>query len=141
MFLATALLLISLGTLGMAYRHAHPSDSSHQPPALERNPSQAIDCEKDLDCMANRGLLAATQLCPPYLDGQALARIRWTDAPLEPKFSQYRWTNETHRGVTYLGDRMLLQAAPNEFIRMTYECEMDTDSTTVLGVRMHEGHL
>lgn len=57
---------------------------------------KAIDaaCMQDLECIGNKGTVAAGTYCPQHIEKLAKNSVKWTDGTLEPKFSRFRWKDK-----------------------------------------------
>ena len=67
--------------------------------------------------------------------------FEWTDGVLEPKFSHYRWKDQSLGEITYIGDKIKFQNGFGAWIFHTYECDLDSTGTRVLDVRASPGRL
>jgi hypothetical protein len=148
--------VIFLGWLGV---HFLFSDSSEQPAkkTAKAEPAKAVPNEKVLEdkasrekekcdanplaCAGEKGFVEASVKCPRIVEKLAKYSVRWTDGMLEPKFSRYRWTDETKERVTYIGDKAEFQNGYGAYTAMIYECDMSADGKTVLDVRANPGRI
>ena len=58
------------------------------------------DCKQSLSCWAEKHTVAASIYCRRVVERLAAHDFEWTDGFLEPKFSHYRWSNQTCTSVT-----------------------------------------
>ena len=95
--------------------------------------------EDDLQCLGNKGIVAAGIYCPKEIERLAKFNVRWTDGAFEPKFSRFKWRDKKLGVITYIGDKAQFQNGFGAYHPIIYECDM-TDKY-VLGVRVKEGRL
>jgi hypothetical protein len=99
-------------------------------------------CAKDdLQCLGDKGAMAAGFRCPRVVEQLAIHSVRWTDGMLEAKFSRFRWKDKEAGTITYIGDRAEFQNGFGAFTPIIYECDLSADNETVIDVRAHEGRL
>jgi hypothetical protein len=79
--------------------------------------------------------------CKGPVERLAKNNFEWTDGLLEPKFSHYRWKNQSTGIITYIGDKIKFQNGFGAWIFHTYECDLDASGETVLEVRAQPGRL
>lgn len=89
-------------------------------------------CRKDLKCWGEEGWAGATTRCPDVIEKLAKWDFEWTDAWSEPKFSHYRWKDIDKGVVTYIGDKLKLQNGFGAWKHVTYTCDYDQTTQTVL---------
>jgi hypothetical protein len=95
----------------------------------------------DLQCLGDKGTIAAGVYCADQVEKLAKHSAKWTDGMLEPKFSHFRWRNQEKGEITYIGDKVQFQNGFGAFTNMIYECDMSADGKTILDVRVREGQL
>lgn len=98
-------------------------------------------CRTDLQCGGDKKSLAAIFKCQDPIEGLAKHQAEWTDGWLEPKFSHFRWKDQTRGIVTYFGDKIKFQNGFGAWTIHTYECDYDTEQDTALAVRAQPGRL
>lgn len=100
-------------------------------------------CRKDLACIGEKGVIAAGFTCVQSVERLAKHSVKWTDGTLEPKFSHYRWRDQSAGHVTFIGDKVQFQNGFGAFTNMIYECDLDmsTDQKAVVDVRVKPGRL
>jgi hypothetical protein len=91
--------------------------------------------------LRRKHFVAASVRCVPEVQRHAKFTHEWTDSTLEPKFGRYRWADQSHGTITYIGDKVRFQNGFGAWQNMTYECDVDTNSDQVIAVRVHEGRL
>ena len=100
------------------------------------------DCAKDdIQCLGDKGIVAAGVYCAPEVERHAKHSVRWTDGTFETKFNRFRWRNVPRQQITYIGDKVEFQNGFGAFTPVIYECDLDADNKTVLDVRVREGRL
>ncbi len=97
------------------------------------------DCAKDLQCAGDKGGLSAGLLCKKQIEGQAKNSVKWTDEALEPKFSHFRWKDQSAGIITHIGDKVQFQNGFGAYVNIIYEC--DLQGQTVIAVRTREGRI
>lgn len=106
---------------------------------------KAIDaaCMQDLECIGNKGTIAAGTYCPQHIEKLAKNSAKWTDGALEPKFSRFRWKDKEAGIVTHIGDKVQFQNGFGAHINMIYSCDLDMKQGqgAVVGVDAVEGRL
>ncbi len=106
---------------------------------------QAADaaCMKDLQCIGNKGVVAAGVYCPEHIEKLAKNSAKWTDGAMEPKFSRFRWKDKDAGIVTHLGDKLQFQNGFGAYVNMIYSCDLDMrqGQGVVVGVDAAEGKL
>ena len=107
-------------------------------PAPAKEPACAND---DLQCLGDKGVIAAGVYCEDQVERLAKHSVKWTDRMFEFKFSRFRWANKEAGEITYVGDKAQFQNGFGAFTPVVYECDMAADNKTVLDVRVSEGRL
>ena len=85
-------------------------------------------CKNDLQCSAKKHLAEANVRCKYLVESLATYDFEWTDAWLESKFGQFRWTDSATRPgvITYFGEKIKFQNSFGAWIHHRYECDFDT---------------
>lgn len=119
------------------------SDSTaHNSASTTTAAPEPVKCAaNDLHCVGEKHSIAASVHCPDMIERMAKHTHEWTDGVLEPKFSHYRWADQTQGVVTYIGDKVKFQNGFGAWTNMTYECDLDANTEQVVDVRVREGHL
>ena len=125
--------------LGFAFSWC-TSDSSN-PSTNSTSQVPDAECIKTLQCWGERHMVDASVRCDDFVERLAKNNFEWTDGILEPKFSHYRWKNETTGEVTYIGDKIKFQNGFGAWIFHTYECDLDATGQSVTDVRARPGRL
>lgn len=100
------------------------------------------ECKKDdLQCLGDKGVIAAGVYCQDQIEKHAMHSVKWTDGTFETKFSRFRWKDKANGIITYIGDKAEFQNGFGAFTPVIYECDLGTDQKTVLDVRVTEGRL
>ena len=99
------------------------------------------DCKQSLSCWAEKHTVAASIYCRRVVERLAAHDFEWTDGFLEPKFSHYRWSNQSSGAVTYIGDKIKFQNGFGAWTRYVYECDFSPSGNVVLDVRGRPGSL
>jgi len=95
--------------------------------------------EDDLQCLGNKGIVAAGIYCPKEIEKLAKYNVKWTDGSFEVKFSRFKWLDKKLGVITYMGDKAQFQTGFGAYQAVTYECDML--DKYVLGVHVNEGRL
>jgi len=113
------------------------------PPAFQRPKPTAAECRQNLSCWAEQHAIAAEVRCARAVERLALHDFEWTNSWTQPKFSRYRWKDQSKGTVTHIGDRIKFQNGFGAWTRSTYECDVDVNGSeaTVLDVRATSGRL
>ena len=99
-------------------------------------------CAKyDLQCLGDKGTIAAGIYCKDPVERMATHVVKWTDGTFEMKFSRFRWADQTAGTITYVGDKAEFQNGFGVYTPVIYECDLANDGKTVLDVRVREGRL
>lgn len=129
-----------------------PESSNTRPPsaesaapnarAPEQSASKAPECdETDLQCLGDKGSVAAGVYCKRPVEMLAQYSVRWTDGMLDLKFDRFRWKDKDAGIITYIGDKAEFQNGFGAYMPVIYECDLDKSNKTVLDVRIREGRL
>jgi hypothetical protein len=109
-------------------------------PVAETPPSDA--CAKDdLQCLGDKGVIAAGIYCKDRIARLAEHDVKWTDGTFDMKFSQFRWADKSAGTITYIGDKAEFQNGFGAYTPVVYECDLAGDGKTVLDARVSEGRL
>lgn len=118
------------------------SGSSGSPPAPEKPAQTEVACKSDdLQCLGDKGVVAAGVYCKDDVERLATHSVRWTDGTFEMKFSRFRWADQKAGVITYLGDKAEFQNGFGAYTPVTYECDLAPDNKTVIDARVREGRL
>lgn len=117
--------------------------------AEEREQAQAAaaklakqqECKKDIQCWGDEAAVSGTYDCTQLIERMAKHDFEWTDGMLEPKFSHYRWRDPEAGTITLIGDKIKMQNGFGAWTHMTYECDFNPISASVVDVRVAEGRL
>lgn len=130
---------IALGVIGLLAVFGIMADKDDSASKSRTRSKQCAD--GDLQCLGNKGVIAAGVYCKSEVEKRAKHSVRWIDGTFEMKFSRFRWSNKAHQEITYVGDKAEFQNGFGAYTRVVYECDLDPDNKTVLGVRVREGRL
>ncbi|MBR8435238.1 zinc ribbon domain-containing protein [Burkholderia cenocepacia] len=114
-------------------RPNHDSGSVHN-----EKPACAKD---DLQCLGEKGSIAASVYCKDPIERLAAHDVKWTDGTFDLKFSRLKWKDKAEGIITYVGDKVKFQNGFGAYSPMIYECDLAADNKTVLAVRAFEGRL
>ncbi|SDR37305.1 zinc-ribbon domain-containing protein [Paraburkholderia fungorum] len=119
------------------------SGKGDAPKAAESpTPVAAEKCNADdLQCLGDKGVVAAGVYCQDDIERLAKHSVKWTDGTFETKFSRFRWSNKKDGIITYVGDKAEFQNGFGAYTPVIYECDLGQDNKTVLDVRVREGRL
>jgi len=130
-------LVVVVILLGMGWMLWHSTT-----PEAKEDAQRSAACQKDdLQCIGEKGVVAAGIRCKDPIERLAAHDVKWIDGTFEMKFSRFLWLNQNDGTVTYLGDKAEFQNGFGAFTRVIYECDMDQDGKTVINVRVREGRL
>jgi len=104
-------------------------------------PDDLTTCRSDLSCWGEKAWIVAGVKCPALIEKEAKYSARWTTGFLEPKFSHHRWAEGSQDWVTVIGDKVVFQNGFGAEQRITYECDVDPESKSILAVRIIPGAL
>ncbi len=99
-----------------------------------------VDCRQDLNCWGNRHISTGVY-CEDHIERLAQYSHQWTDGFLESKFSRFRWKDQSAGTLTLIGDKIQFQNGLGAWQNHTYQCDIDPETNTVLGVRASPGRL
>lgn len=99
------------------------------------------ECMKDLKCWGDQHSISAAVYCAPFIEKLAKNSHEWTDGMLEPKFSHFRWKDQSQGYVTFIGDKIQYQNGFGAWINHVYECDFDPRTDSVLDVRASAGKI
>lgn len=128
----------------MAARQREAAERARVEQSRSPKEKQALkdkDCRPNLQCWGNKQNSAAIFSCQDHIEKLAKHQAEWTDGWLEPKFSHFRWKDETRGIVTYIGDRIKFHNGFGAWTFYTYECDYDTKHEIALAVRAQLGRL
>lgn len=129
--------LVSFGIVAALYSAFFSKDA----PKVSEAQKEA-QCLRSLQCWGDRYNAAADTHCPAFVEKLARFSARWTDTGLfEPKFSRFRWLDESAGTLTYVGDKVEFQNAFGAWQPILYECDYDPRTKTILDVRIQPGRL
>jgi len=116
---------------------------SSKDPSTNQSPPKVsdADCKKTLQCWGDRHSISAGVRCQRYVEKLAKFSHKWTDGVLEPKFSHFRWKNQSTGVVTFIGDKVQFQNGFGAWQNHIYECDFDPSAEQVLDVRARPGQL
>ncbi|RZF23908.1 zinc ribbon domain-containing protein [Paraburkholderia sp. UYCP14C] len=98
-------------------------------------------CTDDLQCQAEKAIVAADTYCKVPIERLATHEVRWTAAPNEMKFSYFRWTDQPGGTITYVGDKAEFRNDVGIYTPIIYQCSLASDGQTVLDVSASAGRL
>jgi hypothetical protein len=105
----------------------------------QRKAEAEASCRADLKCFIESEMRYANAYCPEYVERLAKYSHEWTNGWLSSKFTRWKWKDQSKRQVTFLGDQIKLQNGFGAWAVHIYECDWDTATQTVLGVRVRPG--
>ncbi|MGF6664984.1 hypothetical protein QF000_006652 [Paraburkholderia atlantica] len=135
--------IVVLGLIGWIAAEMFGGSSSNSSEAPADKPAAVEQACKsdDLQCLGDKGVVAAGVYCKDKVERLATHSVRWTDGTFDTKFSRFRWADKAAGTITYVGDKAEFQNGFGAFTPVTYECDLASDNKTVLAVRAHEGRL
>lgn len=98
-------------------------------------------CKSDLQCWGDKNAVMAAVTCQPLIEKMAKWDHKWTDGILEPKFSRFRWRDQSRGVVTYVGDKLQLQNGFGAWGNVIYECDFEPTTERVSDIRITQGRL
>lgn len=116
-------------------------DEREQAQAAAAKLAKQQECKKDLHCWGDEAAVSGTYDCTQLIERMAKHDFEWTDGMLEPKFSHYRWRDPEAGTITLIGDKIKMQNGFGAWTHMTYECDFNPISDSVVDVRVAEGRL
>lgn len=133
--------LVILGLAGWILVEIFGGESSHPSAAEKPAPAESACKAGDLQCLGDKGVVAAGVYCKDEVERLATHSVKWTDGTFDTKFSRFRWADQKTGAITYVGDKAEFQNGFGAFSPVIYECDLAADNKTVLDVRAHEGRL
>jgi hypothetical protein len=103
--------------------------------------AEEAQCRQSLQCWGDRNSLWAATLCDDAVERLAKYSHEWTDGWLDAKFTHFRWKDQGHGVMTYIGDKIRFQNGFGAWQPHVYECDLDTHTHTVLAARAQPGRL
>ncbi len=91
-------------------------------------------CQASLQCWGDKHSIAASVICPDFVEQLANYDSEWTDGLLEFKFSRFAWHDYKKGLLTYIGDQIKFQNGFGAWIPHIYHCDFDPFSQQVLAV-------
>lgn len=101
-------------------------------------------CKENLACWSDRFLAEAEVDCKTAIDHRAIHETKWNDGFLTPMFTRFGWGGKgqtSHSQIRFIGDAVLFQNGFGAFTPMSYVCELDTSTKSVVSVDIFEGRL
>lgn len=114
---------------------------SVQSVASEAPAAAEAECQQDLKCWGEKYSIDAAVYCRKPIERISKYSFEWTDGMFEPRFSHYRWKDQSKGYITYVGDKIKLQNGFGAWIDYTYECDFDPAANAVLDIRAGQGRL
>ena len=99
------------------------------------------ECKKSLQCWGDKHSVEAEVRCDDVVERMAKYSHEWTDGFVEPKFSRFRWKDESSGVVTYIGDKVRFQNGFGAWQNQVYECDFSPLLSRVIDVRISPGKL
>jgi hypothetical protein len=90
-------------------------------------------CKKDLECWANKHIIAAGVRCESEIETLAKNSARWTDG--FSRFDSFRW-KDVGTIITYSGNKVEFQNGFGTYKRQRYECDYAPLAKLVINVRV-----
>ncbi|MDE1179466.1 zinc ribbon domain-containing protein [Paraburkholderia sp.] len=137
----TAAGLVVFGLIGWILVEIFGGGSGHTGAAEKPTQTEAACNADDLQCLGDKGVVAAGVYCKDDVERLATHSVKWTDGTFETKFSRFRWADKNAGTITYIGDKAEFQNGFGAYSPVTYECDLARDNKTVLDARVHEGRL
>lgn len=135
------LVKIALGVIGLLFVVGLMSGKSNSNAVADASSANSQCAKGDLQCLGDKGVVAASVYCKDEVEKLAKHSVRWIDGTFQLKFSKFAWRNKARQEITYFGDKAEFQNGFGAYTRVVYECDLDPDNKTVLHVRVHEGRL
>lgn len=127
-----------VGAAAIIWWFSSPSKSNGSPDAKPT----AEECKADdLQCLGDKGVISAGLYCQKPIEMLAQHSVKWTDGTFDMKFSQFRWHDKGKGEITYIGNKAEFQNGFGAFNPVIYECDLASDSKTVMDARVQEGRL
>ena len=99
------------------------------------------ECMETLQCWGEKNIIMAGAYCQTPIEKMAKYTHEWTDGFTTPRFSHYRWKDQSTGVVTYIGDQIKMQNGFGAWSHYTYECDFAPQNNLVLDVRAQQGRL
>ena len=102
----------------------------------EKAQSEEAACRFDLQCWGDKHSLRATRPCQLAIENLALYDYEWTDGLLGTKFDRFSWKDRKTGTLAYRGSEIKFQNGFGAWQRLSYWCDYDPNTQTVLDARV-----
>ena len=102
----------------------------------EQARSKEAACRADLQCWGDKHSLRATRPCQRAIEALARYDYEWTDGWSGAKFDQFGWKKRSAGTLVFYGSKIKFQNGFGAWSHMTYQCDYDPNTQTVLDVRI-----
>ena len=99
------------------------------------------ECKQSLKCSAEKSIVYAGGYCQAPIEKLSKYTFEWTNGFTTPRFSHYRWKDQSKGLITYIGDEIKMQNGFGAWSHYTYECDFDPSQNLVLDIRAQQGRL
>ena len=94
-------------------------------------------CRQDAECWGQKHWVDAETKCAPFVEARARYNHDWTTGFLGRKFGQWHWADKETGIVVYRGSSIKFQNGFGAWEQMSYECDYDTETKTVVTVSVY----
>jgi hypothetical protein len=109
--------------------------------AAKAKEAEEAACKTNLQCWGEKHRAYASAYCQKFVERLAKYQHEWTDGWLEPKFSHFRWKDQSQGHVTYIGDKIKFQNGFGAWQFHVYSCDFDPVTNRVLDVAAAPGRM
>ena len=102
----------------------------------EQARSEEAACRADLQCWGDKHSMRATISCQGVIEALARYDYEWTDGWLGTKFDRFGWKKRSAGTLVYRGSEIKFQNGFGAWSKVTYWCDYDPNTQTVLDVRI-----
>jgi len=117
------------------------SGSDDSSPTASTPQISDAECKQSLQCWGEKNIINAGAYCQKPIEKMSQYTFEWTDGMLDPRFSHYKWKDQSKGYITYIGDKIKLQNGFGAWGNYIYECDFDPSKNLALDVRASQGRL
>jgi hypothetical protein len=95
----------------------------------------------DLDCVAKAFMVKADMLCKERIEKMAKSDLKWDEGREKPLLEMYEWKDKAKGIIAYSGNKAKIQMPSGDYVRESYECDIDPHNKTspLVGVSVAAG--
>lgn len=95
----------------------------------------------DLDCIARAFMVKADMLCKERIEKMAKSDLKWEEGREKPLLELYEWKDKAKGIIAYSGNKAMIQMPSGDYVRESYECDIDPHNKTspLVGISVAAG--